>query len=373
MQADRPLILIHVDGMPVGGIERQVLQLLEGLRRSGRFRTALAMIDRGGALEAEAAALVAEIVPMRRRHRLDVTPALALLAYCRRAPVRLIHVFGWISGLAGLCVARVVRVPILNASVQSAPMRALQARERISRWCALRSDAIVANSQAGLRAFGLSNHPRAHVVHSAVDFRRFVGVVPEKGEGPKVCMVAGFSRFKDHVTAIRAMPPVLREYPSAQLILVGWDFGTATQTEQLVQELGLGGSVRIVRGAAHSEPYIAGSDVCLLASTQGEGLSVAILEYMALCKPVVATDCGGNAEVVRHGETGFLVPVRSPEALAAQILELLRHPDRARQMGQAGRQRVASEFSLEKIVAKYEQLYGDLLCRETPGRGRDAA
>jgi hypothetical protein len=82
---------------------------------------------------------------------------------------------------------------------------------------------------------------------------------------------------------------------------------------------------------------------------------------MAAGLPVVATDVGGNREVVVHGKTGFLVPVRSPEVMAQALLSLLRDPALARRLGLAGRGRVEQFFDVRQVVLQYERLYLGLL------------
>jgi glycosyltransferase involved in cell wall biosynthesis len=90
-------------------------------------------------------------------------------------------------------------------------------------------------------------------------------------------------------------------------------------------------------------------------------MSNSLLEAMAAGKPVVATDVGGSPEVVIDGKTGFLVPPKDPEALASAILHLLADRELARNLGEAGRIRVESEFTLEIMVARLEELYDSLL------------
>ena len=89
------------------------------------------------------------------------------------------------------------------------------------------------------------------------------------------------------------------------------------------------------------------------------------LESMALARPTVSTRCGGPEEIVEDGKTGYLVPVRDPEALADRIIELLGDPERSEAMGAAARTRVELAFSLRSMIDRYEELY-ERLCR--PGR-----
>jgi glycosyltransferase involved in cell wall biosynthesis len=352
--------LIVADSLSVGGTERQVLELIKGLRQSGRFRVVLAVLDPGGGFESEAIALCEAVLPVRRRSLYGLTPVLSLLRHAYTSQVQLIHAFGRRSAFAGLVAARVCHIPIVDGSVRDTPL-ALSRRVRASRWSAVHSDASVANSHAGLDAYGLSGHAQAHVIANGVDLRRFEGVVPEVAATPTVCMVANFSRYKDHASAVRALPAIRRAIPQSRLMLVGQNVGRLSQAKQLIAELGLLDVVQFAPRTIQPQSIIAGSHVCLLTSMRGESCSNAILEYMALGKPVVATACAGNAELIEDGTTGFLVPPDSPEAVADRVIYLLRHPERALAMGAAGRRRIHEHYSLPRMVAQYESLYDQLL------------
>jgi glycosyltransferase involved in cell wall biosynthesis len=125
---------------------------------------------------------------------------------------------------------------------------------------------------------------------------------------------------------------------------------------------------------------LAGMDLFVLPS-HWEGMPVAILEAMAAGLPVVATAVGGTPEVVEDETTGLLPPPRDPVALAEAISRLLRDPERARRMGEAGRKRVETEFSMDANVRRVEALYEQLLrdkqlrvprdISECPRRGYD--
>ena len=361
-RADGPAIGIIVDGLPVGGTERQVVELLGGLKAGGRFRAVLGVLDHGGGLEDEADGLAAAVLPLRRRGRFDVTPAAAVYWHGRRAQVRLLHAFGWMSGLTALVAGRCLGIPVINGSIRSAPPF-LPWRERLSRWTALRSDVVVANTAAGLRAFRVAQHPRATVIANGIRAERFVMPEAASSGAPVICMVANFNEYKDHAGLIRAFMKVREVVPAATLVLVGRDAGTLADTRRVVQELGAGDVVTIVTDCDRPERFMARSAVCVLASpsTHGEGMSNVLLEYLALGRPVVATNDGGTAEVVRHGETGLLVDDRTPDALAACILDLLSDPEGACRMGEAGRRLVQERFSAERMVAEYEALYASLI------------
>ena len=95
------------------------------------------------------------------------------------------------------------------------------------------------------------------------------------------------------------------------------------------------------------------------------GISNSVLEYMAAGKPVIATDLGGTKELIINGETGLLVKHREIDELVNNIEYLLDHPRVAREMGNAGRERIKTEFSLERMVQSYIRLYNELsVCKK---------
>jgi glycosyltransferase involved in cell wall biosynthesis len=110
------------------------------------------------------------------------------------------------------------------------------------------------------------------------------------------------------------------------------------------------------------ESFVNIMDVCVL-STFTEGISNSILEYMALSKPVVATDGGGTKEIVMEGETGFLVNPGNADELAARIESLLNNDILRHNMGRAGRERVRNHFSIDKMIDSYVFHYSKLVAK----------
>jgi glycosyltransferase involved in cell wall biosynthesis len=108
----------------------------------------------------------------------------------------------------------------------------------------------------------------------------------------------------------------------------------------------------------------------LVLSSHREGLSNAILEAMAAGRAVVASDVGGNPELVVHGHTGLLYPSDDDAALAAAIRELLSNPERRRRMGEAGRARVEERFTLPSMVSQMERIYRECAACSAAGEGR---
>jgi glycosyltransferase involved in cell wall biosynthesis len=100
---------------------------------------------------------------------------------------------------------------------------------------------------------------------------------------------------------------------------------------------------------------------CFVLPSLAEGISNTILEAKASGLPVIATRVGGNPELVVEGQTGALVPVSDPEAMARAIIAYAQDPEQARAAGQAGRMEIERRFSMQAMVGAYQGLYDRLL------------
>jgi glycosyltransferase involved in cell wall biosynthesis len=129
--------------------------------------------------------------------------------------------------------------------------------------------------------------------------------------------------------------------------------------KQTAVDLGVAANVYFIGGCTNVPALLSTSHACVLTST-AEGFSNSILEYMAAGRPVVATDVGGAAEAIVVGRTGFLVPSDDDQTMAKYLLDLLNNEEKAKQMGDAGRERVTENFSeaaqLDRTIDLYESV-----------------
>jgi glycosyltransferase involved in cell wall biosynthesis len=165
--------------------------------------------------------------------------------------------------------------------------------------------------------------------------------------------------------AIFAMRQVLEQFPSARLLIVG-DGPDRRFLEQFAAREGLTDSVIFAGFQPRVRPYLECMDV-LVHPSQTEGLPLLPVEAMFASKPIVASDVAGSNEVVVDGETGFLVPVRNPDALAQRLIELLASPELRTKMGAAGLRRARRYFSEERYVREVGEMYQELVAQH--GRG----
>ena len=181
---------------------------------------------------------------------------------------------------------------------------------------------------------------------------------------PVVGTVANFKGHKGYEFLLRAAVLVRRAVPEVRFLLVGTG-PMEQQRRQDALDLGLDGSVIFAGFRKDALRLVSEFDLFVLASLQ-EGLSIALVEAMALGKPVVVTSVGGIPEVIEHGKQGLIVPPADSEALAGGILALLADGSRRDEMAVAARQRAVG-FDIRKAVRRIEHVYVELLeSRRTP-------
>jgi glycosyltransferase involved in cell wall biosynthesis len=176
-------------------------------------------------------------------------------------------------------------------------------------------------------------------------------------DGMVVGITASLTPAKDHATFLHCAKIIHKALPQTKFAILG-DGPLRSDLENMARELGMESYITFFGNQQRDiGSYISIFDVFCLSSVDHEGCSNATLEAMALGKPVVITDVGGNREIVKNNETGLLVPVRNPEMLADGVLAFLRQPEWARDIALCARKTVLSRFSLARMVSDYEQLY----------------
>lgn len=184
----------------------------------------------------------------------------------------------------------------------------------------------------------------------------------ELGIGPEqtvALQVARFHPVKDHALSLRAFAGAARENPQAVLVLAG-DGDKFQEAESTAASFGIDGRVRFLGVRTDVPRLMAAADLFVLSSLS-EGISLTLLEAMGGALPIVATEVGGNGEVVVHGETGLLSPRGDSDALAANLSALFRDPPRRAAMGQAGRSRLLTKFTQQRMHDQYATLYDQMV------------
>jgi len=172
--------------------------------------------------------------------------------------------------------------------------------------------------------------------------------------------VGRFEEAKDYPNLLRAFKRVIDERNDAILLIAGQ--GTLfEEIKGMAYTLGLTEKVRFLGVRRDVSKLMSAADAYVMSSAW-EGLPMVLLEAAACELPIVATDVGGNSEIVLDGVSGYIVPPRDPEALAAAMLKMMSlSEDERKAMGQAGRAHIEANYSLDHVVDRWEKLYIDLL------------
>lgn len=360
-----------------GGAEKNLLQLVRGIDRS-RYVPLVLCLHYGKLLsEIRAGNIFCRELRLERVYGIrGLVEALKLVGFIRRNKVQIVVTYHEASDFWGGVIARLSGVPVVISNRRDMGYR-LKPRHiflyriinRVFDRIIVVSEAVrsaVAGRQNGLwhKLVTVYNGVEGDVCPLAADgaarLKESLGLVHP--EWLVVGTTGSIRPIKGHMFLIEAAAEVVKEFPGTYFIIVGSVDDTA-YVQQLREAARARGIVEHIIFCGHRKDIIQVvqiMDVCANPSLS-EGMSNAILEYMACGRPVVATRAGGNPEVVRDGETGYLVPSGDAAALAKSLSDLLRNPALRQRMGAEGRRVVEKKFSVTAMLQKIEGLYAGLL------------
>jgi len=354
----------------VGGAERQALALAE--RMAARGHAVALLVLRGSQPEEWTTTLAPKCIVYLEMRK---TPASILAGlwkarrFLRDFQPDLIHSNTFPANMA----ARLLKISFPGAAVLSTIHNVYEGhwpRMLAYRLTDLLSSHTTAVSQAAAARFvRLKTVParKSSVLANGIDTTEFAPS-PERrartraglGVGEEfVWLAAGrIAPAKDYPNLLGAFARVCASVPTACLWIAGEAAGARSAAIQAMAA-DLGASVRLL-GLRRDMPALLDAVDGFVLASAWEGMPLAVGEAMAMEKPVVATDVGGVRELV--GETGFIVPAKSPEGLAGAMLEMMRRPDEERRrLGLAARERIAAHFSMNAKIDEWEALYRDVL------------
>ena len=378
----RPTIAHVLHRLDIAGAEVLAAELARRLSR--QFRFVFICLDGGGPLAEQLSGEGFDVITFKRQPGLDVRLIRSLRSSITDHAIDLIHAHQY-TPFFYTAAARLLRLgpahpPIIfTEHGRHYPDQRKTRRVFANRLLLRCHDRVTAVGRFVKQAL-VNNEAiaagRIDVIYNGVDPSRFrsgdseqraavrqsLGIEPD---APLVLQVARFHPVKDHATAVRSFARVTSTNAPAHLLLAG-DGATRSDIEQLTNSLGLTSRVHFLGVRTDIPHLMAAADVFLLSS-ESEGLCVTLLEAMAAALPIVATAVGGNGEVVVDGQTGLLSPRGCDEALATNLTAMLSDPQRSRQMGRAGSDRLLAHFTQQKMHSAYADLYQTMLAaRMTP-------
>ena len=347
-------IFLIVDGLGPGGAERQCLLLAQNLKKN--WNPFLITIN-DGVLAKEYESIDIPVLFIPRINRIDfITPIVKLLQLVREYKPSILHSWGWMSAYASAIVSTLTRVPQINGMVRNANMPANT--KKLVKFAVNLGEFSVANSKAGLLAWKVPKS-KGTVIYNGFDWGRINTQRKIDSKPLKVIMTAAMAPRKDWKSFISVVELVTNQ--ENNIFFSGFGAGE-NRTKILNSAADLLKRKKLFLPGRIEDPIIEclKADIGILLSTNihGEGISNSIMEFMACELPVICTNSGGNPELVEDGVTGFLVnPKNNPEDIADKIIWLKNNPNKAKQMGIAGKKKILSEFTTKGMVQKYENLY----------------
>ena len=246
----------------------------------------------------------------------------------------------------------------------------------IGRYCTC----FLANSRAvaaSIRSREGIQENRIAIIYNGIDLARFrteesVSISAKRSlsisdDEMVVGLVANFRPVKDIANFIEACALVEKAVPKARFMIIGsGDRETVAKHLDLATRLQLNSKLTFLGLKEDPIPYISTFSVGV-SSSLSEGFSNTLLEYGALGVPAVATDVGGNPEIVEHNHTGLLVHPRDPQALAAAVKSVLCDPGLRMRLGRNAAMRISDMFSLERSLKAHEEFYEKIChCGQKP-------
>lgn len=362
---ERIRILHLVSTLNIGGLEMVVLNLAQQADRD-RFELHVLCVGETGALAPrfQELAITADGLDHDRPSYGRTVPA--LFRRLRALRPHVLHTHNPSPHIYGAWAALLARVPALVHTKHGRNYPDQRRSVFLNRVASALTDRVVPVSEdAAVVVREVERVPASKVlvIRNGIDLEAFPLAPADRPFRKRAIHVARLNRIKDQATLLRAVRRVADVEPDFRLDIVG-DGECRDELAVLRRQLGLECVVRFLGYRADVCELLAEADFFVLSSIS-EGISLTLLEAMAVGLPVAATDVGGNREVVVPGETGFLVPAREPDALGKAMLQLVRDPAQTRRFGQASRHRVEREFDLKRVVRRYEDLYLELLASKT--------
>ena len=355
------------------GAEKQMVLLSRGLPRD-RFRVEVAALTRLGPLAAELVEVGIPVTSIGKRHKVDPLALGRLIRFLRAKKFDVVQTWIYAADTYGRVAAKRAEVPVVVTAEMAVDLWKGRSERAVDRFLGRWTDRVVGNSQAVVDFYakvGIPPNKLAMIPSGIADDEPPPEVDPAQvrrefgfpTDAPLALFVGRLAEQKGVADLLSAIDILQHVRPDLRTLIVG-DGPLRGRLEATARAFRLTGSRRamFLGHRADVPRLLAACDVLVLPSLY-EGLPNVVLEAMRFRKPVVATAAPGTTEVVIAEETGLLVPVKNPPALAQAIRRVVADPALAARLGEAGRTRVELEFGVDRMVDRFAALY-EALARE---------
>jgi glycosyltransferase involved in cell wall biosynthesis len=353
-------VLNFITELNIGGAERLLAAVLPQLDRA-RVEAQVACLHGDAPLADALEKAGIRVHHLRSAQKFDPRPVWRLARLLEQERIDVLHTHLIQADILGYWAGRLARTPAVVSTKHN--VRYYERQERwlrpAARWVERRMDAIVAVSSAVGEEYRHARH--LWVIHNGVDCKKF-SPLPLPSHGPVVC-VANFTMQKGHRILLEAVARLVPEFPGLQVELAG----SGLMREDLqarAGRLGLANRVAFLHTVQDVRSVLARASMFVLPALW-EGLGLAVLEAMAMGRPVIVTDVDGLREIVTHERDGLVVQSGDVGALSEAIARLLRDRELAKRLADTARERVVEDFTIERMARRLEDFYESLAGRRS--------
>lgn len=356
-----------------GGLENGVVNVINGLDRD-RFRSSVTCLQEAGPFAARIRSPEVEIHTLGLRRGNDIRLPLRLASLFRRTNTDVVHTRNAEAFFYGFLGAKLARGPSLIHSEHGRVLPDSCRRMTAQRWLLAFTDG--AFSVSDRLRHDLVHHLRVperrfEVIYNGVDMGRIASADRPSarqalGVGDEEIVIGSVGRLvpvKNYALLMRAFSRIAG---SVRLVLIG-EGPERASLEALAASTGIAARTHLLGHREDVARLLVGLDIFVLPSLS-EGMSNTALEAMAAGVPTIASDVGGNGEIIQDGVSGLLFESENEQELTERLVCLIGNPEHRARLGRAAQERVMHEFSMGAMIRKYEDLYARVACGERGGR-----
>jgi glycosyltransferase involved in cell wall biosynthesis len=357
-------IVFFIDSLRSGGKERRLIELLTYLKNKPEFDLMLVLTEKDIHYTKFIELNIPYVVFDRKWFKKNPSLFIKFYKVCKKFRPEIVHTWDFMVTFYSLPAVILKKIPLLNSQITDAPPKIKKWTffNLISRINFFFSKIILANSIAGIDSYNV-NKKKSKIIYNGINLDRFVNLQNTSEvkmhygieTAYSVIMVASFTDRKDYDKFIDVAKSVNSIRSDISFIAVGGGINFERIKRRVIEEqipnIIFLGKIKEV------ENVVSIADIGVLFSTYGEGISNAILEYMALGKPVIAEDIGGTKEIVENGINGILLTNKLPEQIAKIIIDLIDDKSKRNRMGEMGKKQIQEKFTIDKMGKEFEKIY----------------
>lgn len=354
-------LLFFTENLRAGGKERRIIELFKYLKSHGGYQIEL-VITKNIIHYQEIYELGIPIHLIERKWtKKDPLLFFKFFKIARQFKPDIIHVWGHMVAFYAVPTKILLGVPLINNEIVDATLN----KKLIGKGIVFKvSDRVIANTFAGLKAYGAPME-KSRVIYNGFTFDRTKNLdsvdTVRSRFGIKtsfvVGMVASFLDYKDYDTYIHAAIRILTKNPDVTFLCIG--DGDDSNYKKMIPS-NMEGNILFLGRQSKVESIMNICDVGVLTTNikfHGEGISNALLEFMAVKKPVITTNFGGSVELVEDGISGFLIDAFSIDQLEEKMDYLIKNKSVRVAMGERGYSIVEKKFSMESMFNSFQEEY----------------